>query len=93
MLLAIFLAVTLRLFLWSGHRLIALVQGGINIRIVSSPNKLYMKEVILAILLVLGKFVLNILCTTRGLAKPLTLSAPFMLSKDDIAQHQNVAGL
>jgi hypothetical protein len=66
MLLVILLAVMLGLFVWIGHRLITLVQSRIDIYIVFLPLELRMKEVVLAILLMLGKSVLKVVRIMRN---------------------------
>jgi hypothetical protein len=93
MLLVILLAVMLGLFVWIGHRLITLVQSRIDIYIVFLPLELRMKEVVLAILLMLGKSVLKVVRIMRNPKKSPTLPAPFTLSKDDIVRYQEAVGL
>jgi hypothetical protein len=89
----VFGTVAVGLLLWLGHRITSFISGSAKVKMVFSPNELCIKEVVLVILLMLGRSVLSMFHKPKECANQVSLFSPFRLSKYDIARYRDAIGL
>jgi hypothetical protein len=96
-LVALICAAATSLICWTSLRLIPILRGKRHAEIQFSPHELRLKEVTLAIVILLFKPVLRLGHAARegnrtDTEDQLTLSSPFRISEEDVARYERVVG-